>query len=255
MTDVTIRHAREADLPEVYDVFYENEVADDPNPPPPGEIPALLKHELATGEMAVAQRDGRIVAFASLITRGSIAYLAELFVRPGQQSAHLGTRLLHHVLPKDGRICCTLSSRDPRALALYVRAGMRPQWPNLWLRAHTARLGALPRGEVAVVAARPDDAELLRWDTRISGRHRAVDLQYWSASEALPVWFERRGRRVGYGYIQTRGGSLWFPEAITIGPVGTDTSDDAFHSVCAAVEFARPRAAVVRLAVPGPHPS
>ena len=38
--------------------------------------------------------------------------------------------LRRRVLPQDERIYCTFSSTDPRALALYIRMGMRPQWPH-----------------------------------------------------------------------------------------------------------------------------
>jgi len=127
MTLNTIRHARVEDLRQVYDIFYEAEVGDAPDPPPRHGIPSFLKHELETGEMYVVERDGQIVAFAALMPRGSIAYLAEFFVRKDDQSSGIGKMLLQHILPRDGRIFCTLSSRDPRALALYIRAGMRPQ--------------------------------------------------------------------------------------------------------------------------------
>ena len=87
MSDFTIRRATEGDLPQVYDVFYEHEVGDGSAPPPRGDVPSFLRHELATGEMLVAEREGRIVGFASQITRGPITYLAELFVRRELQSA------------------------------------------------------------------------------------------------------------------------------------------------------------------------
>ena len=51
-------------------------------------------------------------------------------MRPAQQSAQLGGMLRRRVLPQDERIYCTFSSTDPRALALYIRMGMRPQWPH-----------------------------------------------------------------------------------------------------------------------------
>ncbi len=254
MTDLEIRPATAVDLPGIYDVFYENEVSDESDPPPPGIVPSYLKHELATGEMLVAERDGHIIAFAALIVRSSIAYLAELFVRPAHQSTNIGKTLLHQIVPKGARICCTLSSSDPRALALYVRAGMRPQWPNIWLRTSTTRLGTLPPSAVEVVEAQPGDHELVRWDAAVSGRNRTVDHDYWIREGAVPLWFENGGSRVGYGYVQLRGGTLWFPEAITVGPVGTRKRADAQDCVCAAVEFARRRGEVIRLAVPGPHP-
>ena len=256
LTQVDVRPATEADLTDVYDVFYEHEAGDDPAPPVRGEVPSFLRHELATGQMRVAERDGRIVGFASLITRGAVAFLAELFVRRDEQSAGVGKLLLRDILPADERTRCTLSSADPRALALYVRAGMRPGWPNVWLRSLTASLGELPRGGVEVVEAAAVDPELVWWDAAIGGRHRPEEHAYWTREGAVPVWFERSGRRIGYGYLQTRSGSaLWSRDAITVGPVGTETAGDAVDCVCAAVDQARGRAEIVRLAVPGPHPA
>ena len=255
MGDVEIRPAAEGDLAQVYDVFYENEVGDDPDPPPRGDMPPWLTHVLAAGEMLVAERGGRVVGFAGLIARGEVAYLTDLFVRREQQSGGVGRALLRRILPAGG-VRCTMSSRDPRALALYVRAGMRPQWPNLWLRADTARLVARPTGDVAVVAAEPGNAELLRWDAALSGRHRPAEHAYWLGQAAIPVWFERRGTPIGYGYIQTRSPSaLWSRDAFMVGPVGARTAEDAAACLLAAVEFARQRSGRVRLSVPGPHPA
>jgi GNAT superfamily N-acetyltransferase len=177
MNPFIIRKAGSDDLPQVYDIFYENEVGDDPTPPPRGTVPAELRHELETSEMCVADQNGRILSITALTTRGSIAYLSGLFVRRSEQSHHVGTTLLQHVLPRDERIRCTMSSTDHRALALYIRAGMRPQWPNFCLRANA--LAALPATDVTVVVGRPDDPELVQWDAEISGRRRPEDHAFW----------------------------------------------------------------------------
>jgi GNAT superfamily N-acetyltransferase len=256
METLIIREARLDDLPRVYEVFYENEVGDDPAPPARRGVPADFRHELETGEMFVAERDGRIVGFTALVTRGSIAYLSELFVRRGEQSRHVGTTLLQRVLPRDERIRCTLASADPRALALYARAGMHPQWPNLCLRANAPAPDALPPPDVTVAEGRADDPELVRWDAECSGRLRPEDHAFWVREQrAVPLWFQRQGTVVGYGYVRLGAGTLSYPEACTLGPIGARTPADARACVLAAVAWARPHAAVLRIDVPGPHPS
>jgi GNAT superfamily N-acetyltransferase len=255
VTDVTTRRATPADLPAVYDVFLEHEADDHAGPPPSAEVPPFLEHERRTGELRVAERGGRIVGFAALLPRGPVAYLAELFVRRAERSTGIGARLLREILPTSGTVRCTLSSRDPRALALYVRAGMRPRWPNVWLRAPAAGLGAAGGGGVRVVEAAPGDPELVRWDAQVSGRPRPEEHAYWAAQAAVPLWFERRGARIGYAYVQTRDDSPWPPPAATVGPIGAGTAADALDCVGAAVAFARSRAEHLRLAVPGPHPA
>src|SRR5688572_11975808 len=131
-----IRPATAADLPALYDIWYASEVGGDPHPPRRGPWP-WLAHELATGALLLAERDGVALGFAGTITRDEIVFLSDCFVRADAQSSGVGRGLLHQLLPRDGRTYCTISSNDPRAQALYVRAGMRPHWPFFILEAET----------------------------------------------------------------------------------------------------------------------
>jgi GNAT superfamily N-acetyltransferase len=252
-----IRAATEADLPESHALWYATEVEGEANPPAIGPVVPNLAHVLATGDLLVAEHAGRIEGFAGLITRGDVAFLTDLFVRPDVQSSGVGHALVARILPRDGRVLATIASGDPRAVALYIRAGMRPRWPSFWLRVEAARLRQPGEKEVAAVAADADDPALLEWDAALAGRPRSQDLAYYVREcAAVPLWFERAGRRVGYGYVQRRSPeSLWYPEAYTLGPIGAYTPADAVGCVLAATEWARERAAVLRLAVPGPHPA
>jgi GNAT superfamily N-acetyltransferase len=249
------RPAQEADLGPMYDVFYQNEVRDNPHPPLPGDIPSYLWHVLRTGTMYVAEQDGEVLAFACAITRGTITYLTDLFVRPAHQSSQLGKTLLHAVLPQDDHVRFTVSSSDPRAQALYIRAGMRPQWPHFALRLEKPRYKEVVAHGVEIVEADPDDAELVRWDAQVSGRWRPADHEYWiREQQALPVWFRRDGQIVGYGYIRLRAGNLWYPHACALGPIGVKAPEHATACVLAAVKLALQRADVLHIVVPGPHP-
>ena len=120
MNTLTIRKARVDDLPQVYDILYENEVRDDPTPPPLGTIPAELRHELETSEMYVADQNGRVLGFTALTTRGSIAYLSELFVRRSEQSHHVGTTLrttVWCIAASSARASCAIPCRwSPSAI-------------------------------------------------------------------------------------------------------------------------------------------
>jgi GNAT superfamily N-acetyltransferase len=273
----TIRRATVADLAPAYDIFCEHERLESPDAPapPPGDVPPWLRHEFATGEMWVAEREGQVVGFAALLRRGPVDYLAELFVRAAQQSTGVGTALLRRILApvacrgpsgpsgpsglndvseRRERIRCTLASRDPRALALYVRTGMRPRWPNLWLKASIAGLRRPLHSGVRPVEAARGDPELVRWDAAVGGRHRPDEHAYWVRQAGIPLWFERRGRRVGYAYVRPHTGSIWSPDTTTVGPVGVASPVDAEECVCAAVAFAGEHSESVRLAIPGPHP-
>src|SRR4051794_6395846 len=111
-----------------------------------------------------------------------------------------GRRSLQAVLPTDGRVCCTVASKDPRALPLYVNAGMYPCCPHVQLRAETGTLEPLPAVEIETLEADPDDSDWLRWDAEISGSPRPEDRKYWiDRRRGVPLWFKQVGRIVRYG--------------------------------------------------------
>lgn len=194
-------------------------------------------------------------AFAGAITRGNITFLTDLFVQPVLQSGQLGKTLLHSVLPQDDLIHCTVSSSDPRALALYIRAGMSPQWPYFALRLEKSTHEWRLTGDMEIIEGDPGDSALVQWDAQISGRLRPIDHLYWLREQrAVPLWFRRQGRIVGYGYIRLDAGSLWYPQACSLGPIGASTPEDATDCIVAAVSWASQRADVLCIDVPGPHP-
>lgn len=254
---IQFRSAHEADLEPMYNVFYQNEIRGEENPPASGAVPPYLPHVLRSGKLVVAEQERKILGYAGAITRDNITYLTDLFVRPDVQSGQIGQRLLELALPQDGLVHCTASSTDMRALSLYIRAGMQPQWPLFTLRLERPVRASLELdAEIEVNRADPADPELARWDTRVSGRSRPVDQQFWMDEQrGEPVWFRRGGQVIGYGYIRLGAGSLWYPQACTLGPIGVERAEDAPACVLATVERALQQADVVHISVPGPHPS
>jgi GNAT superfamily N-acetyltransferase len=255
MAALLIRKATQADLPRIGEIWYEAAIEGEANPPPYRGVPSLYAHELATGELFVLERDQEVAAYAAVVNRGSIAFLADLFVAAAHRSAGLGQRLLGAVLPTDGRLCCTVASNDPRALPLYARSGMRPWWPQLTLRGLAGELGPLSSANIQAIEADPDDADWLRCDTEISRRPRPEDRKYWIARRhGVPLWFTRGGRRVGYGMAQLLSDDwLWDSDAVTLGPIGAFERAEAVGCVLAAVEWARRRAAIHLIRMTGPH--
>jgi hypothetical protein len=255
-----IRRAIEADLSEAAAIWYEAEVEDEPgrtHPPSPG--PELFRHDLETGDMFVAEADGRVAGFSSSLPRGGVRFLSNLFVRRDAREAGLGGKLAAAAMPvEDGVVRCTLSSKDPRAQALYARSGMRPRWPHFILHAQLRAVPLHPtHGVVAVEAMREDRSELERWDRATAGRPRPMDLDRWMAwGGAVPLWLERNGARIGYSYVQTRSpGWLEHPEGATIGPIGVEQVGDSVDCVLAAAAWAQQRAGSIAIGVPGRHPS
>lgn len=255
MDGLTLRRGTESDLGQIREIWLENELGQQDEPPPHRPAPSCFRHELETGEMWVAERNGRLIGFAAILDRGPSTYLAELFVRPACQSAGVGQALLARTRPRDGREFCTLSSTDPRAHALYLRAGMRPKWPCYNLRAKTDELTVPPADGVEAAEAEEDDWEFLRSDADIGTFFNRADHGYLVAERAaVPLSFRRGSEPVGYGYAQTRDDeAFWYPDAITLGPIGATTAEDGAACVAAAVAWARPRADIIQTAMPGPH--
>jgi mycothiol synthase len=91
-------------------------------------------HDLDRGLSRVAERDGAPVGFA-LVHRwpDGVAYLAQLAVHPEAAGAGIGGTLLHAVFAAAAaaglaRVQLSVASDNPRAAALYERAGMTPRW-------------------------------------------------------------------------------------------------------------------------------
>ena len=256
------RPINESELMAAHEVYYQNELREQPDVPLVRitGIPRALSHIFQTGTVYVAEEDGHILGFAGAITRGNVSFLTDLFVLPTNQSHRLGNTLLFHTQPRNELIRCTMSSTDPRALALYIRAGMQPWWPNFNLQLNgqlrkVSTTAAIGVDHVDIVEGIPGDPELVAWDAHIGGRPRPVDHAYWIQKEqAVPLWFERNGQRIGYGYVRQGVGSLSYPQACIIGPIGVRATTDATACVLAAVQWAAQQAEVLRIDVPGPHP-
>lgn len=222
--------------------------------------PSVLPHMLENGLMLVAEQEGGdIVGFAAAFTRSDVTFLAQLFILPDYQSGGLGSALLHRVMPDDGTVRATVSSPDPRAIALYIRHSMRPYWGVYDVSASSARL-SLPGGTaIDIVAAEPGDRQLIDADATIGGRHRPEEHHYWLEKRGgMQFWCERAGRRVGYGYyqVQSRGDDAeWGNVAVRIGPMGVFDAADAVDCLLAAVRNVPVPDTRVTMLVPGPHPA
>jgi GNAT superfamily N-acetyltransferase len=251
-----IRPATVTDLDRIWDIRFANDFAGQTGLSEQGPTPAYLAHLQAHGFLLVAERDDRLAGYAGLIDRGGVAYLTDLFVDPAYQSTTVGRRLLEWILPTEPATRCTLASTDHRALALYTRAGMAPRWPILLLEVPVSRLREISSARVEMLPADLDDPELHRRDHAASGRWRPLDLAFMVRGERGQVfWFTTGGDIAGYGIIRFAATRPWRPGTVTIGPIGSATAEDARASVLAAVEWTRSRAAVIEMAVPGPHPA
>jgi GNAT superfamily N-acetyltransferase len=141
-------------------------------------------HLIRTGRVLVAcDRDGVVLGFGAVVERAGVTHLADLFVLPDHFGRGIGQRLLAELFGDAARRT-TFASADPRALPLYVRSGMAPLWPNLYLDVDVSTLPAPSPGLVCEPAVAETLAELER---RWLGAADGDDHRFWAALvEARP---------------------------------------------------------------------
>lgn len=175
---MTVRPAVAADAPAMAAILVaNNEAMDWPDLPQLG-CP-YLDHLVRRSRAVVAETNGAIVGFgASVAVRTErIRFLTDLFIEPGFQSRGNGGALLDAALAgSDHRM--TFSSGDPRALALYIRAGMRPWWPLLYLEVPAARSS---RDDAGLEVGPADVAETSEWSRAWTGVDRSVDFAHYGS--------------------------------------------------------------------------
>ena len=188
------------------------------NPPAPGEpgFPAgvqhpYLRHLIDHGAAAVVEVGGEIVGFGASIFTGRVTHLADLFILPAHQGQGHGGRLLDAVFG-DRRPRTTFSSEDPRAMPLYVRAGMAPLWPNVYLAGDPRKLQP-PEG----LKVEPTTLEeVARLDGEWGRVDRRADVAYWQTLPGASPFEVRRGGRpvaVGIGRSRLNGRGRWIDRA------------------------------------------
>src|SRR5215207_7591885 len=183
--------------------------------------PDWLEHVLAMQGLWVARDNGEVCGFAGVVRDGGVTHLCDLFVEPDRLGRGTGKALLAAALPATG-VRTTFASADPRALTLYVRAGLRPFAPLLYLAGAVAAGGATERVPVASVP---------------SGRPAARGFLATTNAYAL---------RAGDGSAVVRpvpGGAL-------LGPGVADAGAVLAIAGAASAEYG-----TVKLALPGPHPA
>jgi GNAT superfamily N-acetyltransferase len=194
----------------------------------------------ARGTLVVAVADGRVVGYAASIEHDTALILTDLFVLSTQQGRGTGHALLEAVLPRT-RPRITFASRDPRAIALYLRQGLRPVWPLLYL--HGPSTPSPPR-----MSAEPVDvtegAALIR---RLTGLDRRDAFAHWAArpdAQALVVRVGRRVTAVSVAHTSSAGHVLTHLTAIS--------QADADASLRTALSAT---GGTWQLCLPGPHPT
>lgn len=207
-----------------------------------GADPRYLRLLLEQATVVVAaSAGGPVVGWGATRMTPCGELLSDLFVEPASQGRGIGHLLLRELWPgapgAPGRF--TFSSRHASALPLYLRAGLRPIWPLLYLSGDPRRL---PRGGARVVhvdAEAAADAE-----RRLNGSDRRADYRYWARAPS--------------------GGGLLVHDSDRLIAVGAGEPHQLSHLTCpslgdAAIAATSAVSALggsrVTLCIPGPHPA
>jgi GNAT superfamily N-acetyltransferase len=164
-----------------------------------------VRHLIATGHAIVADGDDRIDAFGATVDTGRGGrHLTDLFVRGDRLGQGIGRPLLDAVFG-DAWPRTTFASDDPRALPLYVRAGMIPLWPLLYC---SGPVEAIPDPGPGLHIESADAARLAELERTWTGADRPLDHAFWvSQADADPFVVLDDGEVVagGCGRARQRG--------------------------------------------------
>lgn len=210
-----------------------------------------LEHLLARARVPIAiAGDGVVVGMAGSIEVGTpeVRFLTDLFVRPDQQDHGAGRALLDAAF-EGAHERLTFSSADPRALALYLRAGLRPWWPVLYLALARGVLEQSPDPGLAIEGT--DPATAAGWSAAWTGMDRTIDFAHYAALPGGSGSLVRVDGAVGAVVWSNRGrNDAWrVLDHVTMAP-GVDPVAVALTAIRSAFQDA-PGLVVT---VPGPHP-
>jgi GNAT superfamily N-acetyltransferase len=245
---MSVRAAIDADLPAITAILEAN---DEPVTWPGVPRAPYVEHLLSRPglRLVVGEIDGRVAGIASSIEVGqpSRRFLTDLYVDPARQSQGLGRRMLAAAM--DGATeRMTFSSGDRRALAAYLRSGMRPWWPLLYLESDGSALGPASPGE----EARPANvAETARLSSTWTGIDRTADFAFYSSlpdAVGFVITLDGVDAAVGWARRELAEAGRWLDHA-SIAPEA-DPIRAAFGILRAAGAGDR-----IGAAVPGPHPA
>jgi hypothetical protein len=160
-----------------------------------------VRHLVAHHRAMVTEVDGSVVAFGATVNAGVAVHLADLFVLPDRLGQGIGRPLLAALFDGAERRT-TFASEDPRAMPLYVRAGMAPWWVCVYVEGATA---ALPPTPGFLETASADPARLAALELAWTGTDRSIDHAFWASQAAADSFVVAdRGEAVAICHARAR---------------------------------------------------
>lgn len=244
---MNVRPANRDDLAAITAILEAN---DEPVTWPGVERAPYVEHLLTRPglRLVVGELDGSVAGVAGTIEVGRPGrrFLTDLYVDPGRQSRGLGRRMLDAAM--DGATeRMTFSSSDRRALAAYIRSGMRPWWPLLYLEADGPRLPAAVAGEPRSAGV----AETASLSRTWTGIDRTADFTHYASlpdAAGFVIAVDGQDAAIGWASREIAEPGRWLNHA-SMSP-DADLVRAAFAILRAAGSGGR-----IGAAIPGPHPA
>ena len=243
-----IRRATDGDVAAIDSILDGYDAVSDAPPPRPGVRAEHLRQLLNRGEALVAVIDGRMLGFGGTIDTGRAVHLTDLFIDREFLGRGIGGRLLP-LLFRDRWPRTTFASDDPRALPLYIRAGMTPYWLNVYVSADEASLPEMPSG---CDAGQATAAQLAVIEAGWTGNDRSADYAMWADREgARPTIVRQDGTIVAIvqSRARMRGDGRWI-DRLVVAPTA-----DPVASAVAAMRCASEPGREIGACLPGPNPA
>jgi hypothetical protein len=156
----------------------------------------LINHHRAM----VSTIDGVVVAYGAVADAVVATMLADLFVDRERLGQGIGRPLLTALFEGSTRRA-TFASDDPRALPLYVRAGMAARWVSLYLSGPSTAIEPQPDLDVDPATS----GEIAELDRTWTGAFRPIDHAYWASQpEADAFVVSDAAGPVAAGYARAR---------------------------------------------------
>ncbi len=185
----------------------------------------------------------------------SFAFVTDLYVDPALHGRGIGRAMLEALLEGTGDRA-TFSSSDPRAMPLYVRAGMGAWWPLLYL---AGRPDALPTTGLTSQPVTVEEASAI--ELELTGLDRSTAWSCWGRRPGAGPFAIRDGERplaVGAVARETGDPARWSPvvtrpmrlQRLVIGP-----DADPVEVTVAALAHGVAVDPILGLAIPGSHPA
>ena len=154
----------------------------------------------------VAERDGKIIAYARSIEHDGLQELTEFFVSPQHQSAGVGGELLARAFPPTtARYRTIIATLDERALYRYLKLGVYGRVPLKYFSRKAERVDVETDLKIEPLQLQIHREHIDRVDQQIL-QHTREAIHAWIASRRDGFVYSRQGQVVGYGYVGSSSG-------------------------------------------------